>query len=413
MSAVTDLKYDHISSADQLAEFCDAISSADTIAFDTEFVSEDTYRPELCLIQVAAAGRLAIIDPLEIGDVTPFWQVLAQAGHKTIVHAGREEFRFCFHEIQARPAGWFDTQLAAAFVGLEYPAAYNTLVSKLLGKTLPKGETRTNWRRRPLSKRQLDYALQDVVYLGRIADMLMQDVEKRGRTTWLEEELDIWQRQLERYDQEERWERVSGISGLSRRSLAIVRELWRWRDAEAQRRNRPPKYLLRDDLLVELAKRKTSDPKSIRAVRGLDRGNFKRHIPDLSSCIEKGLAVPDGECPRLPRRPRANSPQFTLLGQCVNVVLGCLCRSAALAPTLVGTVQDVRDLIAYRLGPQSDQNKATAPALAQGWRAEIVGRVIGDFLDGQLALRVNKPFEDQPLEIVPWAAEEASSDDQP
>jgi ribonuclease D len=396
---VSELKYDHILRADALAGFCDDISTAPTIAFDTEFVSEDSYRPELCLIQVAAGGRLAVIDPLAIGNVDCFWELVAHPGHRTVVHAGREEFRFCRHAIQRRPAGWFDTQLAAAFVGMEFPAAYNTLVARLANETLPKGETRSDWRRRPLSTRQIEYALQDVIYLEEMADLLADRVGERGRQQWLEEDVENWQGLLEDYDQQERWDRVSGISGLSRRSLAIVRELWRWRDSEAQRRNRPPKHLLRDDLIVELAKRKTADSNRIKAVRGLDRGNFKRHLPDITAAVERGLAIADSECPRLPGRPRANTPQFVLLGQFMNAVLGCICRSVELAPTLVGTVQDVRDLVAHQLDPQFLVG-GKLPALARGWRSEVVGRVLADVLAGRMALRVSEPLADQPLEIV-------------
>ena len=389
-------QFDHITSADHLEQFCADIASAKAIAFDTEFVSEDTYRPHLCLIQVAADGRLAIIDPLAIDNVDRFWELLAEPGHRTIVHAGREEFRFCSLAIGRRPAGWFDTQVAAAFVGMEYPAAYNTLVSRLLDASVPKGETRTDWRKRPLTDRQLDYALQDVMYLEEVTEILTGKIEQAGRQEWLKEDSARWQQKLEEYDQLERWARVSGISGLSRRSLAIVRELWRWRDAEAERRNRPPKQLLRDDLIVELAKRKTAEPKGIQAIRGMERGNFKRHIADFAVCIERGLSLPDQECPRLPGRSQSNVPQFTLLGQFVNSVLGCICRSAQLAPTLVGTVQDVRDLVAYHL----DSDTAEPPALARGWRAEVVGRVISDVLHGKLAIRVAEPLQNQPLEIV-------------
>ncbi len=391
--------YEHILNADQLARFCDEISTAERIAFDTEFVSEDSYRPELCLIQVAAAKKLAVIDPIAIGQVDRFWELLTESGHTTIVHAGREEFRFCRQAVKQRPTGWFDTQLAAAFVGMEFPAAYNTLVARLIDKTLPKGETRTDWRRRPLSRRQIDYALQDVMYLEKIAVKLIGRIEKLERRQWLEEESTRWQDQLEAYDEQEQWERVSGIAGLSRRSLAIVRELWRWRDAEAAQRNRPAKHVLRDDLITELAKRKTADPKRIQAIRGMERGHFKRHLPSISAAIDRGLRIPDSQCPRLPGRGRQSSPQFTLLGQFVNTVLGCICRSADLAPTLVGTTQDVRDLIAYHLDPDVSRARQ-APALARGWRAEVVGRVIEDVLEGRLALRVSQPLDDQPLSIV-------------
>ena len=130
------MQYEHIDNEQLLRDFCDSAAGAQCLAFDTEFVSEDTYRPHLCLIQIAADDRLAVIDPIAIEDVTCFWELLAKPGHETIVHAGREEFRFCLDAIGQRPTNWFDIQIAAGFVGLEYPAAYSTLISKLLGKNL-------------------------------------------------------------------------------------------------------------------------------------------------------------------------------------------------------------------------------------------------------------------------------------
>ena len=388
------MEYAYIDNQKKLAEFCDEIADCPVIGFDTEFISEDTYRPELCLIQVAAESKLGIIDPLATGDVSTFWRVLAAPGHTTIVHAGREEFRFCAQAISQRASGWFDIQLAAGFVGLEYPAAYSTLISKLLGKTLPKGETRTNWRSRPLSDRQLAYALQDVLYLEPIRDLLTERLVNLDRLSWLEEDLERWQTQIEHDESQERWRRVSGINSLSSRSLAIVREIWRWRDGEAQRRDCPQRRVLRDDLIVELARRKTAAPHRIQAVRGLER--LRRHHKELAAQIQVALDLPDDQCPEQMSRGGKNSAQFNLLGQFLNSALGTICRSAKLAPTVVGTIQDIRDLIAFRL--EIDQPAGgQPPALAKGWRADVVGRVIDDLLAGKLAIRVDDVQADQPL----------------
>ena len=143
------VKHELITTDHQLEEFCHALADAERIAFDTEFVSEDTYRPQLCLVQVAAADRLAVIDPLKVQNLVPFWTVLADGGHETIVHAGRQEIEFSLAAIGRPPHRLFDVQIAAGMVGIEYPASYGSLVSKLLGLTPQKGETRTDWRKRP------------------------------------------------------------------------------------------------------------------------------------------------------------------------------------------------------------------------------------------------------------------------
>lgn len=394
------LEYHNIISDQDLRDYCEIVADARVIAFDTEFVSEDTYQPELCLIQVAAEGKLAIIDPYAVPDLAPFWKLLTTPGRETLVHAGREEFRFFRKAMHDRPQGWFDIQIAAGLIGLEYPASYGTLAYKLLGKTLAKGETRTDWRHRPLSQRQLEYALQDVADLEAIRDVLWNRLSELGRLEWLHSELASWQEQIELSDSGERWRRVGGIAGMSARNLAIVRQLWNWRDAEAERRDIPPRRILRDDLLVELAKRQTADPKRIRSVRGMERGDIQRHLPKIADCVERALALKDHELPVLERR--STRPQLNLLGQFLSTALGSICRSARVAPSIVGTAQDVRDLIAYRLNLGGFEN-GEVPVLAAGWRAEVVGQVIDHLLSGDLSIHIADPLADEPLEFEPSA----------
>ena len=390
------MQYDLITTDQQLREFCESIRGASIVAFDTEFVSEDSYQPELCLIQLAALGRLAIVDPLEVSDLSPLWGLFIEPGRETLVHAGREEFRFVMRFGGSRPHHWFDVQIAAGLIGMEYPASYGNLAGRLLGKSLDKGETRTDWRRRPLTERQLQYALQDVADLEAIRSVLHLRLSKLGRLTWLDEELATWQGELEEYERGERWQRMSGLTGLSPRSLAVVRELWNWRDGEAQRRDCPARRVLRDDLIIELARRQTSDVKRIRAVRGMERGDLARYLPKISHCVEHAVALADRDLPRLERKP--TRPQLNLLGQFLSTALGSICRSAEVAPSLAGTAQDVRDLIAYRLNLGGFE-PGELPVLARGWRAEVVGQVIDHLLAGDVSIRIADPLADEPLEF--------------
>lgn len=390
------MSHDVITTDKQLAELCADIAGASRIAFDTEFVSEHSYRPQLCLVQVAAGDRLAAIDPLSIDDMRPFWRVLAEPGHETIVHAGREELWFCIEGAGKRPHNLFDVQLAAGLAGLEYPAGYGNLIYKLLGRQSPKGETRTDWRRRPLTDKQLDYALDDVRYLGPIRDALHSRLAARNRLSWMSDEMSRWQDDVEASRNSDRWRKVTGSAGLSGRSLAIVRELWRWRDAEAHRRNRPPRTVLRDDLIVELAKRRSADPKQIRVVRGFERGDLQKVIPALGQAIEKALALPEEDCPRIARREV--SQQLVMVGQFLTAALTSICRQAEVAPSLVGTVDDVRELINHRLDGEHPDNP---PALSLGWRGEVVGRQLDALLFGRQAIRITDPTAEQPLSFVP------------
>jgi ribonuclease D len=388
------VQYHDITTDEQLQAYCQELARAKTIAFDTEFVSEHTYQPVLCLIQVAADGQLAVIDTITVADITPFWEVLAGPGHQTIVHAGRGEVEFCIRAIGRPPAQLIDVQLAAALAGAEYPAGLSTLIAKFLGTMPPKHETRTDWRRRPLSKRQVEYALNDARYLQPLHDTIRAKLDELGRLGWLDDEMAIWQETIEQAMSHNRWRRVSGNSGLDARTLAIIRELYHWRDAEAQRRDQPVRRILRDDLIVELAKRGSADLHRISALRGLERGDLKRQLVDIAAAIQRGLDVPDEECP--PRAPREQTPELSVLGQFLFAALGNICREAQLSPSLVGTPNDIRDWIAYHTTRGHGKNRAV-PKLARGWRAEFVGRMFDDVLDGKLSIRVADPKSDHPL----------------
>jgi len=389
------LKYDQITTDAALRDFCQAAAGAARVAFDTEFVSEDTYRPQLCLIQVAIDGRLAVIDPQEIGDITPFWRLLTDHDSETIVHAGREELRFCLAATGEAPRRMFDLQIAAGLIGLEYPASLKNLVQRLVGEEVPKGETRTDWRMRPLTRRQLDYAVRDVIHLEAVRDKIGARLARLGRLEWLDDEMRDWIEAIRASEAQPRWRRVSGVNGLSARSLAIIRALWHWREEEAASRDRPARRILRDDLLVELAKRQTADATRIRAVRGLVRGDLKKQLPVIAEVIQQALDLPESRLPDpVGRDP---SQRFAGLAQFINTVVGSSCRAANLAPSLVATVQDVRELIAYRLcGAGSDRS----PALARGWREEVIGRLVDDLIEGHASVRVKNAFADDPLEIV-------------
>ncbi len=399
------MSYELITADSQLHAFCDRLSRAPSIAFDTEFVSEHTYRPELCLVQVACGERLTLIDPLTISDMRPFWQVVADGTHETIVHAGRQEIMFCIDSVGHTPAKLYDVQLAAGMVGLEYPAGYGSLLTKLLGLRPNKGETRTDWRKRPLSDRQLEYALDDVRYLESLRAALDSRLKRLNRLEWFQTEMQAWLTDIDDFRAAERWRRVTGSASLSPRSLALVREAWLWREQEAERRNQPARLVLRDDLIVELAKRRSSDPKQIGAIRGMERGDIRRVIPEIAVVIERGLNVPEDQLPQQ-IRSESNS-QLMMLGQFLSSALSSICRDAEVAASLVGTPSDVRELIAYRLG--EPLAGGGLPILASGWRSEVVGQVLDDLLAGRLSIRIADPQSDQPLVFEPATQTAAAS----
>jgi ribonuclease D len=369
------------------------------IAFDTEFVSEHTYRSQLCLIQVAAPGTLAAIDTLKVRELEPFWRLLAEPGRTTVVHAGREEMGFILQAIGTRPSSLFDVQVAAGLVDHDYPAGYASIVRRFLNLPTNKGETRTDWRQRPLTPAQLEYALDDVRHLEKLWRKLEGKLSQSGRTSWMQDEMQLWQSDVEESFVRKRWRRVAGLSGLSRRELAIARELWHWRDGVAESRDMPPKRVLRDDLLVELCKRKSADERQISAIRGMQRSDLKHILRGLSEAIQRGLDLPDEECPG-GERHRAPPPQLAVLGQFLTTAIAGVCRQMHLAPALVGTASDMRDLLAYKLGHwDTDGENARPPLLAAGWRKEVVGDLVDDLLSGRASLRIGDVRSHDPLVI--------------
>ncbi len=390
------MDFEHVTTERQLNDLCERLTSVERIAFDTEFVSEFTYRPDLCLIQVEYDGNPAVIDAYAVSDVSRFWQVLVDGDHETVVHAGREEFRFCYATTQQAPKRWFDVQVAAGMVGLEYPISYGRLLQRLLRKTLPKGEARTDWRRRPLSTAQMSYALEDVIHLPSLCDQLTADLKKKERLDWLADEALDWQQSVIDSESRERWRKISGTSGLNAKAQRIVKELWRWRDQVARDRDCPSRRVLRDDLICELAKRGKSDVKQIRAIRGLPRRDLNDQYESIADAVERGIAAQPE--PRVKKSRRDYPAQINVLAQFLGTALTSICRRQSISPALVGTTQDVRDLIAYHL--KLDTGDET-PALATGWRAKIVGQKIEQLLNGDLSLRISDPHSEAPLSFDP------------
>jgi ribonuclease D len=404
------VSHETITSPAQLADFCRRLSQADRIGIDTEFVSEDTFRPELCLVQVAAADVLAVIDPYRAGDLGPLWRLLGEGRHVTIAHAAREEVNFALTSCGQPPAKLFDSQIAAGFCSNEYPASYGSVVQRFLNVRPAKGEQRTDWRRRPLTEDQIAYALEDVRYLLPLHETLVRRLERLNRLNWLTEETDAWLKEVGEARDRPRWRRVSGIGNLSPRSLAIVRELWTWRQRQAERRDVPPRRVLRDDLLVELAKRKSDNVEKIRAVRGMQRSMKRETMEELAACVRRGL---EASLAGIERRAHEAMPsQLNLLGQFLSPALSSICRNANVATSLAGTATDVRDLIAYRLGFGGGDGKQPLPLLARGWRAQLVGHLIDELISGHKSIRIVDPLSEHPLGFDPVIDDPTLTDDE-
>jgi ribonuclease D len=381
-----------ITRAERLEEVCAEWAECPVIGFDTEFVGEDTYHPELCLVQVAVPGRLFLIDPYEVGSLQPFWRLLHDPQRISVVHAGREEIRLCKLLSGAPPANLFDLQLAAGLVSTSYPLGHAAVAQIYLGQRLSKGETLTEWRRRPLTPEQIRYAFDDVRYLLKLHEKLHARLTKLGRSEWVKEEA---QRLIQRAGsaetlvEEERWRKLRGVGALDRRKLAQVRALFAWRDARAQAGNRPARTIIRDDLLVEIVKRDPRETADLSVIRGLHH----RDLNEIVAVVRAARDLPLEDCPEVAERG-VDSPQMTLVSAILIAALGDFCTREHLALGLVGTSNEVRTLVRAAI---SGEPVPRMP-LTEGWRARFVLPELLALLAGRRWLRIANPRSGSPFE---------------
>ncbi|HWE40124.1 MAG TPA: HRDC domain-containing protein [Isosphaeraceae bacterium] len=386
-----------ITTAAGLSELVDRLRAARRFAFDTEFVSEETFEPVLCLIQVATRDLLAAVDPLAVADLAPFWDVVFDPGVEVVMHAAGEDLRIARQRTGNVPARVVDVQIAAGLVGLGFPLSLVNLVRQGLGIALAGSETRTDWRRRPLSPAQLDYALDDVRHLLELADALQGQLDALGRSSWAEAEYADFLAAIRDRNDEDRWRRLPGLHQLSRRGLEAARRLAGWRADEARRANRPVRQVLRDDLLVAIAKRLPANRKDLEALRDFNRSHLTPHAHRILAAVEAARAVPADDLPEHPPR-HDDGPGLTMVVGLLGAALAQCAAQGQVASGLVGSVGDLKDLVRWHLDGRPEDRR---PALVRGWRDEACGRVLLDVLAGRRSLRVADPAADVPVALDP------------
>tara|TARA_R110002072_G_scaffold146075_1_gene292802 strand:- start:63244 stop:64425 length:1182 start_codon:yes stop_codon:yes gene_type:complete len=373
-------------------ELCSHIREAGLVAFDTEFISENTYRPKLCLIQLATRERAVAVDPFEV-DVSDWWNIMTDDRTTVVVHAGREESRFCLTATGARPRLLVDVQLAEGLRSSSYPLSYERLLQRVLNQSVSSTETRTDWQRRPLTDRQITYAVDDVRYVLEVWDRQKSWLQKKNRLTWAEEEFDRLLDEMEAERDGGQWMKLSGVRRLNSRQLAVVRELYRWREETAAARDQPMRRILRDDLLIDLARRQPKTEQELLNSRDMNRTNFRRNAAEIVTAIKAALDLPQSEIP--PRfRNNDSGPDEPVLGKLLALALANRCAELQLSAGIVGTANDLKEWIRW-YGDGSKPNKT--PRLSNGWRAEVCGDLLRDVLEGKVSLRVADTNSDHPL----------------
>jgi ribonuclease D len=381
----------------QLLDLVEHLRSAGRFGFDTEFVSEDTFEPVLCLVQVATRERLALIDPLALRDLEPFWDVVCDPAMEVVMHAAGEDLRICLIKTGRLPRRVFDVQMAAGLDGFSYPLSLVNLVGQVLDVSIGGGETRTDWRRRPLSSAQVDYALDDVRYLLDLADMLAADLKELGRMQWAREELEEFVSEIARRADEERWRRLPGLNQLGRRGMEMARRLSLWREEEARRQNRPLRQVMRDDLLVAIAKRQPSNRRGLEALRDFNRPGLLSREDEILRVLQAAREVPEEALPE-PSSRVEEPPGLSTISNLLAAALAQRCAQERIAGSLVANVADIKHLIRWHLDGRPPEG---LPVLLQGWRADLCGRMLLDVLEGRVALRVADPGSDYPIALEP------------
>ena len=369
-----------IADSGELKALCDRLSQEDYVAVDTEFMRDRTYWPQLCLVQLAGAGEAAAVDTLAPGlDLDPLYALMANDKILKVFHAARQDVEIFYFRAGKIPAPLFDTQIAAMVCGFGDAVGYDTIVAKLANTRLDKSSRFTDWSHRPLSQRQLDYALADVIHLRTIYEKLVKRVNGSGRMNWLEAEMDILTSPTT-YDMDPResWRRLK-IRGPKPRMLAVLRELAAWRESEAQRRDQPRNRILRDEALVDIAARTPQTTAELARTRGLGGGTANSSQGKaILEAVARGKAVPDADCPTLPRRaerPSGLGPVIELL----RVLLKMKCEAHGVAQKLVASADDLEQIAA--------DDDARVPAL-NGWRREIFGEDALALKHGKIGLTV-------------------------
>ncbi|MEO8601684.1 MAG: ribonuclease D [bacterium] len=376
--------YVYVDDAESLRRVCAQFAKAPRFALDTEFVGERTYVPVLELIQIATDDLVALIDCGAVPSLDPVFALLADAKVEKILHAGQQDLELFTSLTGRAPTPVIDTQVAAAMAGHGAQIGYGQLIERLLGVIVDKSETLTDWSRRPLTKAQLAYAVDDVRYLLPAHAKLRAQLEQLGRWEWLVEEC----RRLERsarsipVEAEEAWLRVRGRGSLRSRGLVVLRALAAWRETMAKTRDKPRASIARDEVLVEIARKSPTSIEALHGLRAIRSRELDRHAADVVARVVAALETPREEWPQPP--PPSHAAPSTGVVELLQAVLRLRAEEAGIAPGLLATNADLQLLVARH----ASGGTADLPVMS-GWRKAIAGGDLLALLEGRASVALD------------------------
>ncbi|HEY7665424.1 MAG TPA: ribonuclease D [Xanthobacteraceae bacterium] len=370
-----------ITTTQQLTEVCARMARHPFVTVDTEFLRESTYYPRLCVAQMASPSEAVVIDALAEGiDLSPFFGLMADDNVIKVFHAARQDIEICWHEAGVIPHPLVDTQVAAMVLGYGDSISYDQLVQRITGDRLDKSNRFTDWTRRPLSGSQLAYAISDVTHLRDVYLRLCADLEKRGRSDWMREEMKVLTSPATyRFEPEYAWERLK-TRVRKPKELAVLMEVAAWREREAQERDVPRGRVLKDDVIGDIAVQAPASLERLAGLRSLPRGfERSRWGEAIVEAVKRGLARDPKTLPLLePARPPVNG-QATV--ELLKVLLRMTAEQHGVAAKVIATVHDLDRIAA--------DDHADVPALS-GWRRELFGEKALALKRGRLALAIEK-----------------------
>ena len=367
----------------ELEEACKKLNKAKFITIDTEFIREKTYWSQLCLIQVCSGELEFIIDPLEEDiDLKPFIKILNKKSILKVFHSGRQDIEIFFKISGKIPSPIFDTQIAAMVCGFGDSVGYEKLVDKLLRKKIDKSSRFSNWAKRPLTNKQLNYAIGDVTHLFEIYPLLNDALKEKKRTRWLDEELKILTSEnTYNTDPELAYKRLK-IRGYDLKTRGVTFQLAKWREERAQNNNIPRGRVIRDDIIYELSSMKPKSINEIMSLRSFSNGlRLKENvINEIQEQILIGLSLKEENLPKLPEKrklPHGTNSRVSLL----KILLNSISEENEVAQKLIASTQDLEDLIA--------DDSADIKTL-KGWRYNLFGKKALDFKNGKVAITMEE-----------------------